>query len=242
MMKRMALSLFLLSAGLVPVTRAQQPQTPPPAGTDDSGPQTDNGSIVLPKKKEDAPLPPAPAEEKLKNPNGEVYSMRVDVPIVNLDVSVILDKNHQFVPGLKAENFLVVEDGVEQQVQSLRTTKTPITAVMLLEFAANSYALIRDMQNASASFFRTLQPEDYVAVATYDMRTHILCDFTNNKDTIRGLAVAGAARLPGDQRVRRSVRDAGPADPRGGTQVHHPHRVRAGHHVPADPGQDAGQD
>ena len=33
---------------------------------------------------------------------------------------------------------------------------------------------IQDMQNASASFFRTLQPEDYIAVATYDMRTHIL--------------------------------------------------------------------
>jgi VWFA-related protein len=41
------------------------------------------------------------------------------------------------------------------------------------------------MQNASASFFRTLQPEDYVAVVTYDMRSHILTDFTNNKDTIR---------------------------------------------------------
>jgi VWFA-related protein len=140
---------------------------------------------VLPKKKEEEAPPPAPAAEKPANPDGEVFTMRVDVPIVNLDVNVLLDKTHQFVPGLKPENFLVVEDGVEQQVQSLRLVKTPITAVMLLEFAANSYAFIQDMQNASASFFRTLQPEDYVAVATYDLRTHILCDFTNNKETIR---------------------------------------------------------
>jgi VWFA-related protein len=156
-----------------------------PAQTDDSGPAVDNGTIVLPKKKEEEAPPPAPAEEKVKNPNGEVFSLRVDVPIVNLDVSVLLDKTHQFVPGLKPENFLVTEDGVEQQVQTLRLTKTPITAVMLLEFAATSWSFIQDMQNASASFFRTLQPEDYVAVATYDMRTHILCDFTNNKDTIQ---------------------------------------------------------
>jgi VWFA-related protein len=40
------------------------------------------------------------------------------------------------------------------------------------------------MQNAAVAFFRTLQPEDYIAVATYDMRTHILCDFTNNQATI----------------------------------------------------------
>jgi VWFA-related protein len=164
---------------------APQKPTTPSSSNDDAGPQQDNGSVILKKKKDEAPPPPAPANEKVANPNGETYSLRVDVPIVNLDVSVLLDKNHQFVPGLKAQNFLVVEDGAEQEVTSLRTTKTPITAVMLLEFAATSYPFIVDMENASASFFRTLQPDDYVAVATYDMRTHILCDFTNNKDTIR---------------------------------------------------------
>jgi VWFA-related protein len=140
--------------------------------------------VVLKKKSTDEAPPPAPAEEKVKNPNNETFSMRVDVPIVNLDVNVLLDKTHQFVPGLKADNFLVTEDGVEQKVQSVRLTKTPITAVMLLEFAANSYWFINDMQNAAVAFFRTLQPEDYIAVATYDMRTHILCDFTNNQETI----------------------------------------------------------
>jgi VWFA-related protein len=195
-MNRQWILRSLVSAAMVPAfwgavafsqqtpTPAPQQQTTPPPTTDEGGPAVDNGSIVLPKKKEDTAPPPAPAEEKIKNPNGEVFSLRVDVPIVNLDVNVLVDKTHQFVPGLKAGNFLVVEDGVEQQVQTLRTTKTPITAVMLLEFAANSWSFIQDMQNASASFFRTLQPEDYVAVATYDMRTHILCDFTNNKDTI----------------------------------------------------------
>jgi len=181
----LAMMAVVLSARGQSTNPAPQTPAPPVPQTDDSGPVTDNGSIVLPKKKEEVAPPPAPAEEKVKNPDSEVFSMRVDVPIVNLDVSVLLDKTNAFVPNLKAGNFLVVEDGVEQEVQTVRMTKTPITAVMLLEFAANSYAFIRDMQNASASFFRTLQPDDYVAVETYDMRTHILTDFTNNKDTIR---------------------------------------------------------
>jgi VWFA-related protein len=160
-------------------------QTNPPAA-DDSGPQTDNGPLVIKKKKEaeEPPPPPAPAEEKIKNPNNANYSLRVDVPLVSLDVSVQLDKTHQFVPGLKPAQFLVLEDGVEQKVDSVRVIQTPITAVMLLEFAANSYYLIRDMQNASYSFFRSLRPDDYVAVITYDLRTHILTDFTNNKDIV----------------------------------------------------------
>ena len=106
------------------------------------------------------------------------------MPLVNLDVSVILDKTHQFVPGLKSGNFLVLEDGVEQKVDTVRIAQTPITAVMLLEFAANSWYVINDMRNASISFFNSLRPDDYVAVMTYDLQTHILSDFTNNKQVI----------------------------------------------------------
>ena len=163
---------------------SQQKPAQTPTTDDSAGPDTGSSGIVLPKKNTDAAPPAAPAEEKVKNPNNETFSMRVDVPIVNLDVDVLLDKTRQFVPGLKADNFLVTEDGVEQHVTSIRMAKTPITAVMLLEFAATSYWFINDMQNASVAFFRTLQPEDYIAVATYDLRTHILCDFTNNQDTI----------------------------------------------------------
>ncbi len=177
-----------------------KPAPPPAAQPDDqTGPTTDNGPIILKKKKEPTDAeptpPPAPAEPKVKNPNGETFSLRVDVPIVNLDVNVLLDKTHQFVPGLKAPNFQVLEDGVPQQITSVRTAQTPITAVMLLEFAANSYYFINDMQNASAQFFRTLRPDDYIAVITYDLRTHILTDFTNNKDVVadslRSLTIPG---------------------------------------------------
>jgi VWFA-related protein len=182
---------------LLPFPGAHAQQTPPPAQQqtkpttqptpDDAGPQTDNGTIVIKKKKEaDEPPPPpaAPAEPKVKNPNGDTYSLRVDVPIVNIDANVILDKTHQFVPGLKANNFLILEDGVPQTITSVRVAQTPITAVMLLEFAANSYYLINDMRTASYYFFRSLRKDDYVAVVTYDLKTHILTDFTNNKDLV----------------------------------------------------------
>jgi VWFA-related protein len=189
----LAACALLLTCTLFPLPAAHAQTPPPPQQTkptppppDDAGPQTDNGSIVLKKKKEaDEPPPPAaPEAPKIKNPNNETYSLRVDVPIVNIDANVILDKTHQFVPGLKPGNFLILEDGVPQTITSVRVAQTPITAVLLLEFAANSYYLINDMQNASYYFFRSLRPDDYVAVVTYDLKTHILTDFTNNKDLI----------------------------------------------------------
>jgi VWFA-related protein len=172
-------------AGAQAAGQSSTPATQPP-DQDQGGPTVDNGPMVIPKKKEstEPTPPPAPAKPTVKNPNGEIYSLRVDVPIVTLDVNVILDKNHQFVPGLKAQNFLVLEDGVEQKVDTVRIAQTPITAVMLLEFAANSWYAINDMQNAAVSFFRSLRPDDYVAVMTYDLRTHILSDFTNNQQIV----------------------------------------------------------
>jgi VWFA-related protein len=196
-----AVALAMIAAAFPPA-QAQTPASPPAAQTpdqtqDNSGPNSDNGPIVIPKKKttDEPPPPPAPEQPKVKNPNGATYSLRVDVPIVNLDVSVILDKSHQFVPGLKSGNFLVLEDGVEQKVDTVRITQTPITAVMLLEFAANSYYLINDMRNAAVGFFHSLRPDDYVAVMTYDLQTHILSDFTNNQqviaDSLNSLTIPG---------------------------------------------------
>jgi VWFA-related protein len=74
-------------------------------------------------------------------------------------------------------------------------TQTPITAVMLLEFASTNYNYIYDMRNSAVGFFRSMRQDDYVAVITYDMRTHILTDFTNDQgvvaESLRSLTIPG---------------------------------------------------
>jgi VWFA-related protein len=163
----------------------QEPQKPddqqsPEAG----GPGGDSGSIALPKKKAPAEAP-APAEPKVKNPEGMgTFSLHVDVPVVTVDVNVVLQKSGQFVPNLAQQNFRVYEDGVVQPLIAFQRTQAPITAVLLCEFAANSYYFIYDMRNAAYAFAQQLKPDDYVAVMTYDMHTQILTDFTQDKRLI----------------------------------------------------------
>jgi VWFA-related protein len=168
-------------------TPPAQPSTQPPAqpapdqsAPEAGGPGNDNGPIAIPKKT--APAPPPPPPPAVKNPPGlNNYSLRVDVPVVNVDVGVIAEKTHTFIPNLQQANFRVFEDGIPQDVVSFHQVKAPITAVLLLEFAANSYYFIQDMWNAAVSFTQQLQPNDYIAVVTYDMHTTILTDFTQNK-------------------------------------------------------------
>jgi VWFA-related protein len=203
--RRISPLLFLtVLAAAYATAWAQNPTTPPanpPAApqpdqsSPDAGPATDSGPLIIKKKSDADNPPPAAAPAAPKNPDNQTFSMRVDVPLVNLNVNVILDKTHQFVPGLKPNNFLVLEDGVEQKIDAVRVTQTPITAVMLLEFASTSWNHIQDMQQSAVGFYHSLRPDDYVAVITYDLRTHILADFTNNKDvladSIRSLRIPG---------------------------------------------------
>ena len=169
-------------------SQQQQPNQQPgdqQASPEAGGPGSDTGAIAIPKKgpaKTEAPPPPP----KVKNPPElNNYSLRVDVPVVNVDVNVIAEKTHQFIPNLGKDNFRVYEDGVPQEIVGFHQVKAPITAVLLLEFAANSYHFIFDMWNAAVSFTQQLQPNDYVAVVTYDMHTNILTDFTQNRMLIQ---------------------------------------------------------
>jgi VWFA-related protein len=189
-LRRLA-SLPLLAILLAaPLGWAQnQPQQPPPqqpdqASPESGGPGADSGTIALPKKKDktdEAPAP-APAAPKFKNPEGAGdYSLRVDVPEVSVDVGVLLEKTGQFVPNLKPTNFRVYENGVEQKVTGFKRVEAPITALLLCEFASTSYYFIYDMRNAAWSFAEQLRPQDYVALMTFDMRTQIVTDFTQDK-------------------------------------------------------------
>ncbi len=194
------LALAFTSLVLAPVSRAQTPPptSPPDQATPDSGgPSADSGVIVLPKKKEAPDLtPPAPAVPKIKTPEGApAFSLRVNVQEVTIDVGVQIEKTGQFVPGLKPGNFRVYEDGVEQKVIGFKRVEAPITALLVCEFAANSYSFINDMRNSAFTFVSQLRPQDYVALMTFDMNTHIVSDFTQDKkqllDGINSLRVPG---------------------------------------------------
>ena len=144
-------------------------------------------------------MPPPPPEPKVKNPPGLAnFSLRVDVPEVTLDVGVILQKTHEFVPNLQAANFRVYEDGIPQKVVGFQRTRAPITAVLLCEFASTNYWFVYDMRNAAYAFAQQLQPDDYVAVVTYDLKTQILTDFTQDKrlvyESLNMLTIPGFKR------------------------------------------------
>jgi VWFA-related protein len=161
----------------------------------EAGGPTDNiGPYAIPKKKaEEAPPPPPPVTPK-KIDDLPDYSLKVNVPLVNVDV-LVTTKAGQFIPGLKQGNFRVLEDGVPQEVKHFNVSQAPITAVLLVEFASTNYVFMIQALQASYAFANTLKKDDWVAVTYYDMQPHILVDFTQDKKAVYG--ALNQLRIPG---------------------------------------------
>src|SRR5437588_7824839 len=118
-------SLTLLFA-VTPVSAQDQPQGPPQdnpqnngkpkqeAPAEAGGPTGNVGPYSIPKKNPDAAPPPPPPASAPKVEGMPDYSIKVNVPLVNVDV-LVTSKSGQFIPGLKKDNFRIFEDGSPQQ-------------------------------------------------------------------------------------------------------------------------------
>jgi VWFA-related protein len=129
----------------------------------------------------DSQKPPVAATQ----PAQAGVTIAVSVPIVTLEV-VATTQHGDIIPGLKKENFRVLDEGVPQTITNFSPTDAPITLVLLLEFSSRGYGgfFAYVGKSWSTALFPTLQQKDWVALETFDMRTRIEVDFTQNKEEV----------------------------------------------------------
>ncbi len=182
------------SSGNQSASQSQPNQSQQNQPAEAGGPESESSPIAVPKKKDTDEPPPPPKPKAPENPE---FSLHVNVPEVTVNARVVQkDGRPVALPvDVAKEHFKVWEDGVPQHIDSVTLSKAPITAVLLVEFAAKNYRFMYDALNASYAFAGSLQPQDWVAVVEFDMRTHILVDFTQDKQAIVG--ALNTLRIPG---------------------------------------------
>jgi VWFA-related protein len=130
------------------------------------------------------PAPVKTPDASQKPPEAGV-AIAVDVPIVTLDV-VATTQHGDIIPGLKKENFRILDDGTPQTITNFGATDAPITMVLLLEFSSRGYGGFFAYVGKywSSALFPALLQKDWVALETFDMKTRVEVDFTQNKDEV----------------------------------------------------------
>lgn len=153
-------------------------------------------TLVLPAAaQQQAHFRSAPAASASQNqPDTRVpeATFSVEANLVNVNV-LVTDEDGRVLPGLRKENFRVLDNGVPQRISHFSPSTTPITIVLLLEYSAAGYNYYASKAATwSTRFLDELEPKDWVALVTYDMNSAVRADFTHNRASVRdALATLG---------------------------------------------------
>ena len=111
----------------------------------------------------------------------EVVKIESSLVVLN---ATITDRNGQPVFDLKASQFKVFEDGVEQDIEVFETAKTPFSAVILLDTSGSMEERISLARSAAINFLDGLRIDDTAAIFKFDSKVSLVQDFSNSRDAI----------------------------------------------------------
>jgi len=137
---------------------------------------------AIPAQAQGQQAPPPPAQQGQPAGQGN-YQISVNAGLVNVD-AVVTDGDGNFLPGLKKENFRILEDGKPQIITNFTGAgEAPITIVLLIEFRAQIYTSNYYAQMSkywASAFLNQLKKDDWIALEDFDLKTRVDVDFTHD--------------------------------------------------------------
>ncbi|MXY23608.1 MAG: VWA domain-containing protein [Acidobacteria bacterium] len=131
-------------------------------------------------------------------PDTRSPTFRAGVDVVSLSITVT-DGDGRFVTDLEQADFLVYEDGVQQDITFFTKTQLPIALALLMDTSASMDERMTTAQEAAIGFAERLRTEDLAEVVDFDSRVDILQTFTNDiellETAIRQTTAGGSTSL-----------------------------------------------
>jgi VWFA-related protein len=150
--QRVVFLCFLAGPGGFSLVTAQDEPLPPPAK-----------QMQRPRRAQAQTAPtPAPAAQEVDD--DEI--VRVKTQLVTVPAAVT-GRDGRALTNLKAENFVVYEDGKPQQLANLSTTEAPFEIALLLDTSGSTRADINLIRDAAQAFIQALRPGDRVALLAF---------------------------------------------------------------------------
>ena len=168
--------LALLLAGAVLLAPAQQ--TTPPASAPVPAPSLTVDRDPVRSPDGEPPAPPVLRKE------GEGYVLHTDVEEVALNCTV-LDDHNRLVPGLKKEEFQVLEDGVRQTLISFQHTDLPVSIALVVDNSGSMSRKRPSVNKSALDLIEASNPQDEAFVVNFSDEAFIDQDFTSDVSKLR---------------------------------------------------------
>jgi VWFA-related protein len=144
-----------------------------------------------------------------ERPSGQGFTFRTGVQLVNVTVTVT-DENGRFVPNLRADDFVLYEDGKPQQISQFEAERVPVSLGIALDTSGSMLGeKIVAAQNALHRFlFDLLGPQDEVFLYRFDARPDLIQGWTGDRAAVT--RALGAVRPSGGTALYDTVAESVP--------------------------------
>ena len=136
-------------------------------------------------------------------------AIKLEADLVTIDATVT-DKDGNFIRKLKAEDFVVYEDGQPQKLEFFEANEeAALTRSLAVVFALDTSGSIKPeeiakQREATESFVKLVRPESLFAIIAFNNEIRVLKDFTSDpKKLSEGFARIG--RVEGSTRLFASI-------------------------------------
>ncbi|HEX8845790.1 MAG TPA: VWA domain-containing protein [Pyrinomonadaceae bacterium] len=109
--------------------------------------------------------PPQSTAEGDELNDGDV--VRIDTQLVSVP-AVVTDRTGHPLSNLRAENFVLYEDGRPQQISNFATTQAPFEIVLLLDTSGSTRSDLTLIRQAANAFLSALRPGDRVSIVAFE--------------------------------------------------------------------------
>ncbi len=112
--------------------------------------------------------------------------VQVDSSVVVLNATIV-DGNGRHVPGLKQNQFTILENNVEQDINFFAAEETPFAAVILLDTSGSMEQRVSLARSAAIRFLDGLRDTDNAEIYRFDSKVSLVQKFSNSRDVGDGL-------------------------------------------------------
>jgi Ca-activated chloride channel homolog len=109
--------------------------------------------------------------------------IRLKTDLVSITASVT-DKNGRAVKSLKAEDFIIYEDGAKQKISHFAATEEPFTLMLLLDISGSTRDDIALIKTAAKNFLSELRPEDRVGVIVFNREIEMIAELADARPAV----------------------------------------------------------
>jgi len=94
-------------------------------------------------------------------------AIKVETNVVNLNVRLMAQKGATLPPNLSKDDFVVTEDGVQQDIAYFSNISTPFDLVLVLDFSGSTADKRKLIKDAAKRLVDVARPEDRIAVVSF---------------------------------------------------------------------------